>query len=148
MESVSGLLLGLCFAAVLGGMVHLLSPGGRTERAMALAVSLFVLVSILTPLRELTRERFGQSSFEVAQSRETIEQAVLDSAAEAVRRSAQAVLDKYGESARIEIEMVVREGEVHAGRFVITGVTTEKAQEIADEIDALTGETPIMENAP
>lgn len=148
MESVSGLLLGLCFAAVLGGTVHLLSPKGNTDRAMWLMVSLFVLVSILSPLRELTRENFFQASFGDSGTQETVQQAVLDSAAEAIRRSAQAVLDKYGERAEIEVQTVIREGEVHAGRFVISGVSREKAQEIGDEIYALTGENPIMESTP
>lgn len=148
MESVSGLLLGLCFAAVLGGTVHLLSPNGSTDRAMGLFVSLFVIVSMLSPVQELLGNNFRQSAFGTQHTQETVQQAVLDSAAEAIRRSAQTVLDKYGIEARVEVQTVVRDGEVHAGRFVIYGAAGEKAQEITDEIYALTGELPILENIP
>lgn len=148
MESISGLLLGLCFAAVLGGTVHLLAPNGSTDRAMQVFVSLFVAVSVLSPVQALLKKSFWQPAFGMEQSQETVRQAVLDSAEEAIRRSAQSVLDRYGLQARIEIDTVVRDGEVHAGRFVIYGAAGEKAQEITDEIYALTGELPILENVP
>ena len=143
MQTISGLLFGLCFAAALGGIVRLLSPNGSTKRLIRLCTALFVLTTALRPARQLLQLL---PETHMQQNAEAAAEAVRENARLAIVRTARRTLDAHGfETAQIHVETVVRDGEVHAGAFVITGVGAEKAQEIADEIYALTGERPVME---
>lgn len=146
MQTISGLLFGLCFAAALGGIVRLLSPQGSTKRLVRLCTALFVLTTVLRPaqqfLHALPDARFRDNA-------EAAADAVRENARLAIEQTARRILDAHGFlTAQIETQTVVRDGEVHAGTFIISGVPAEQAQEIADEIFALTGERPVMETAP
>ena len=143
MQTIQGLLLGICFAGVLGGMIHLLSPGGSTDRILRLVVTLFILTAAIVPVRSLIR----QSVSPVAEMRtDAAVDAVLQNAQTAIEQTARRVLDRYGYTdAQISITVCAENGEVHASRFVITGVPSEKAQEIAHEIFSLTGEMPCVQ---
>ena len=143
MQTISGLLFGLCFAAALGGIVRLLSPDGSTKRLVRLCTALFVLTTALRPAQQLLR---ALPDNRLRENAVTAAGAVLENAREAIVRMARRTLDTHGfEAAQIEVRTIVRDGEVHAGTFIISGVPAEKAQEIADEIFALTGERPVME---
>ncbi len=145
MHTISGLLFGLCFAAALGGIVRILSPDGGTKRLVRLCTALFVLTTALRPAQQLLR---ALPDTRIQQNAEAAAEAVRENARQAIVRCARKTLDAHGfPAAQIEADMIVRDGEVHAGIFVICGVPAEKAQEIADEIFALTGERPVMENA-
>lgn len=145
MQTISGLLFGLCFAAALGGIIRLLSPDGGTKRLVRLCTALFVLTTALRPAQQIFRsipaERIQDNATAAADAvRENARLALVG----VVRRT----LDAHGyTAAQIRAEMLVRDGEVHTGTFTISGVPAEKAQEIADEIFALTGERPVMETA-
>ena len=146
MQTISGLLFGLCFAATLGGIVRLLSPQGSTKRLVRLCTALFVLTTALRPAQQLLRAlpdaRFRDNA-------EAAADAVRENARLAIDQKARRIMDAHGFlTAQIETQTVVRDGEVHAGTFIISGVPAEQAQEIADEIFALTGERPVMETAP
>ena len=145
MQTISALLFGVSFAAALGGIVRLLSPDGSTKRLVTLCTALFVLTTALRPAQELMRalpETYARQNAEAAA------EAVQENARQAIIRNARSVLDAHGYAvAQIEVQTIVREGEVHAGTFIITGVPAEQAQEIADEIFACTGERPVMEAA-
>ena len=143
MQTIQGLLLGVCFAGVLGGVVHLLSPGGSTDRMIRLAVTLFVFAAAVVPMRAV----FRMTKAEPVQLRQDAAvNAVLQNAETAMEQTAQAVLEKYGcQDAQITVTADAENGEVHASQFVIIGVPPEKAQEIAHEIYSLTGEMPRME---
>ena len=146
MQTVSSILLGVGFACTLGGIVHILSPGGSTERLLRLLITLFILVSILSPLRENFRDFFTEKTPEI--ETDFAAEIVLENAKKAVENSAKNVLQKYGFSnAEIEVKMQTKNGEAHTEIFRIIGVDGEKKQEIADEIFALTGERPVFENA-
>lgn len=146
MHTVSSLLFGLCFAAALGGIVRLLSPDGSTKRLVRLCTALFVLTTVLRPAQQLLQ---ALPQTQVRQNTEAAAEAVLENARQALVRLTRSTLDAHGfVQAQIEAEMVVRDGEAHAGTFIVTGVPAENAQEMADEIYALTGERPVMEAAP
>lgn len=146
MQTVSALLFGVCFAAALGGIVRLLSPDGSTKRLIRLFTALFVLTTALRPAQTLLR---ALPETHVRQNAEAAAEAVRENARQAMIRCARRTLDAYGcTAAQIEVQTIVRDGEVHAGVFRISGVPEEKAQEIADEIFALTGEQPVVETAP
>lgn len=143
MQTISALLFGICFAAALGGIVRLLSPDGSTKRLVKLCTALFVLTTALRPAQEIMR---SLPQAHVRQNAETAAEAVLENARQALVRMTRRMLDAHGYTqAQIETQMIVRDGEVHAGTFTITGVPADKAQEIADEIFALTGEQPAVE---
>lgn len=145
MQTIGGLLFGICFASVLGGIVWLLSPDGSTKRLVRLCTALFVLTTALHPVREIVRA-LPETSFR--QNAEAAAEAVRENARQAIVRCARETLDAHGcTQARIEVQTVVRDGEVHAALFVISGVRAETAQEIADEIFTLTGERPVVEAA-
>ena len=143
MQTIQGLLLGICFAGVLGGIIHLLSPGGSTDRILRLVVTLFILTAAIVPVRSLIR----QSVSPVAEMRtDAAVDAVLQNAQTAIEQTARRVLDRYGYTdAQISVTVCAENGEAHASRFVITGVPPEKAQEIAHEIFSLTGEMPCVQ---
>lgn len=146
MHTVSSLLFGLCFAAALGGIVRLLSPDGSTKRLVRLCTALFVLTTVLRPAQQLLQ---ALPQTQVRQNAEAAAEAVLENARQALVRLTRSTLDAHGfVQAQIEAEMVVRDGEAHAGTFIVTGVPAENAQEMADEVYALTGERPVMEAAP
>lgn len=142
MQTIGGLLAGICFAAALGGMIRLLSPGGSSERLLRLLVTLFILTAAAVPLSRAAREisvKTGQPQTDAAV------QAVLQNAQTALERCAREVLTRYGcPDAAVRVEAQVRDGEVHARQFDIYGVGTQHAQEIAHEIYTLTGEMPCM----
>ena len=140
MQTIGGLLAGVCFAAALGGVVLLLSPGGSSERLLRLIAALFVLAAAVVPLRTVVRETIAEPA--QAQTDEAV-QAVLQNAARAIEQTAHDVLEKYGYTdASVHVTAYVRDGEVHAQRFDIDGVEAKNAQEIAHEIFTLTGELP------
>ena len=108
--------------------------------------ALFVLTTARRPAQQLLRAlpdaRFRDNA-------EAAADAVRENARLAIEQTARRILDAHGFlTAQIETQTVVRDGEVHAGTFIISGVPAEQAQEIADEIFALTGERPVMETAP
>ena len=143
MQTIQGLLLGVCFAGVLGGIVHLLSPGGSTDRMLRLIVTLFILASIAVPLRSVVRKTVSDT---VQMQTDAAVDAVLQNAETAIRQTAQRVLETHScTGTQIIVKTDGKEGEVHATEFVIRGVPAEKAQEIAHEIFSLTGEMPRME---
>ena len=145
MQTISGLLFGLCFAAALGGIVRLLSPDGGTKRLVRLFTALFVLTTALRPAQQLFR---SLPDVRLQDNAESAVDAVLENARQAIIRTSRRVLDAHGfPAAQIEAQTIVRDGEAHAGTFIISGVPADKAQEIADEIFALTGERPVMEAA-
>jgi hypothetical protein len=146
MHTISALLFGVCFAAALGGVVRLLSPEGSTKRLVRLCTALFVLTTALRPVQTLLQSLPGTH---LQQNADAAAEAVRENAREAIVRCAQRTLDAHGcTAAQIEVRTTVRDGEVHAGVFVVSGVPEEKAQEIADEIFALTGERPVVETVP
>lgn len=143
MQTIQGLLLGVCFAGVLGGIVHMLSPGGSTDRILRLVVTLFIVVTIAVSLRSVV---WKTASDPVQMQTDAAVDAVLQNAETAIRQTAQSVLKTYGcTDAQITVKTDGKDGEVHAAEFVIRGVPAEKAQEIAHEIFSLTGEMPRME---
>ena len=143
MQAIQGILLGVCFAGALGGIVHLLSPGGSTDRLLRFAVALFVLAAAAVPLRAV-RTAFSASSVQV--QKDTAVDAVLHNVEEAIEQTARTVLDARGcTDASISVSAEVKDGEVHTASFIIAGVPQEQSQEIADEIYRLTGEMPQME---
>ena len=145
MQTVSGLLFGVCFAAALGGVVRLLSPDGSTKRLVRLCTALFVLTTALQPAQRLLRSLPGTSLQDNAAA---ASDAVRGNARQAIMQTARRTLDAHGlAQAQVEVTTTVRDGEVHAETFIISGVPAEQAQEIADEIVALTGEMPVMETA-
>lgn len=145
MQTISGLLFGICFAAALGGIVRLLSPDGSTKRLVRLCTALFVLTTALRPVQEIVRV-LPETPFR--QNAEAAAEAVQENARQAIIRCARATLDAHGcTAAQIEVQTAVQDGEVHAAVFVISGVPAETAQEIADEIFTLTGERPVVEIA-
>jgi hypothetical protein len=145
MQTIGGLLFGICFAAALGGIVRLLTPDGGTKRLVRLCTALFVLTTALRPVQEILRV-LPETQFR--QNVEAAAEAVRENARQAIVRCARRTLDAHGcTQAQIEAETVVRDGEVTVDRFVVSGVPAEMAQEIADEIFALTGERPVVEVA-
>ena len=143
MQTVQGLLLGICFAGVLGGIVHLLSPGGSTDRMLRFAATLFMMAAAVIPIRSLARINVAEPA---QMQQDAAVDAVLRNAKAAIEQTAQKVLDKYGYSdAVIAVTVRVTDGQVHAQEFVITGIPAEKAQEITHEIFSLTGEMPRVE---
>ena len=145
MEGISGLLFGLCFAAALGAVIRLLAPGGSSARLLRLCTALFVLLSAVRPVGEWLR---ALPTGTAAQSAYTAADAVLDAARQAIEQTARQTLDAHGyPQAQIRVEMQVRDGEAHAAVFRIAGVPEREAQEIEDEIFALTGERPVVESA-
>lgn len=145
MEYVSSLLLGLCFAAVLGAIVRLLSPGGSTARLMRLCTALFVLVSVARPVGKLLHDLPAPAA---AQSVQTAAEAVLETARNAIEQTARQTLDAHGcAQAQIQVKMQVKDGQAHAEVFRVTGVPPAQKQEIEDELFALTGERPVVESA-
>ena len=146
MQTISALLFGVCFAAALGGIVRLLSPEGSTKRLVRLCTALFVLTTALRPAQTLLQSLPGTH---LRPNAEAAAEAVRENAREAIVRCARRTLDAHGyTAAQIEVRTTVRDGEVHADVFVVSGVPEEKAQEIADEIFALTGERPVVETVP
>ena len=145
MQTIGGLLFGICFAAALGGIVRLLSPDGSTKRLVRLCTALFVLTTALHPVRELMHA-LPETTFR--QNAGAAADAVRENTRQALIRTARRTLDAHGcTAAQIEAQTVVLDGEVHADAFIISGVPAESAQEIADEIFTLTGERPVMEVA-
>lgn len=146
MQTISGLLFGVCFAAALGGIVRLLSPDGGSKRLVRLCTALFVLTTALRPAQQLLQQL---PESHIRQNAEAAAEAVRENARQAILRCARRILDAHGcTTSQIEVQTVVRDGEVHADVFVVRGVRAEKAQEIEDEIFALTGERPVVETAP
>lgn len=146
MQTVSALLFGVCFAAALGGVVRLLSADGSTKRLVRLFTALFVLTTALRPVQTILQSIPGTH---VLQNTQAAAEAVRENARLAMERCARRTLDAHGcTQAQIEVRTAVRDGEVVADVFVVRGVPEEKAQEIADEIFTLTGERPVVENAP
>lgn len=142
MQTISGLLAGLCFAAVLGGVVQLLAPGGSTERTLRLIAALFILAAAAVPLRSVLRSRAAEP---VLAQTDAAVQAVLENAERAVEETSRTVLARYGFSdPEIRVAMQARDGEVHARQFEIYIADAKNAQEIAHEIYTLTGEMPRM----
>jgi predicted esterase len=145
MQTISALLFGLCFAAALGGIVRLLSPDGSTKRLVRLCTALFVLTTALRPAQQLLRTL---PEADVRENAEAAADAVRENARQAILGVTRRILDAHGfGQAQIQVDTLVRDGEVHAGAFIVSGVPAEQAQEIADEIFALTGERPVMETA-
>lgn len=145
MEEFSGLLLGVCFAAVLGGMVLLLSPGGSTERTMRLLVTLFVLASLSVPLGNVLHSNLSVQTVVPQNAADTATHAVLENARKAMEFQTKKVLQKYDcPDAEIEIEMCISDSVVHTKKFLVTGVRPEKVQEVTDEIFTLTGERAVV----
>ena len=145
MEYLSGLLFGLCFAAVLGAIVRLLSPGGSTSRLLRLCTALFVLVSVARPVGDLLRDLPRPTASHSAQ---TAADAVLETARQAIEQTARQTLDAHGcTQANVQVKMQVKDGQAHAAVFRITGVRADQTQEIGDELFALTGERPVVESA-
>lgn len=143
MQTIQGILLGLCFAGVLGGIVRLLSPGGSTERMLRVICVVFILAAVTAPMRSLVSITTAEP---VQIQKDAAVDAVLRNAEEAMRQTAQNILEKYGyPNAAVTVTAQATDGQVHAGEFVITGVPAEKAQEIAHEIFSLTGEMPRMQ---
>lgn len=140
MQQIGGWLSGVCFAAALGGIVCLLSPSGRSDRMLRLLTSLFILAAAAVPLGAAVR---SISVRPVREQTDIAVSAVLQNAETALKQTARSVLERHGfPDASIRVSAIVQNGEVHAQPFEITGVAGEKAQEIADEIYALTGEMP------
>ena len=145
MQTISGLLFGICFAAALGGIVRLLAPDGSTKRLVRLCTALFVLTTALHPAQQILRSLPGK---QVQENAEAAADAVRENTRLAIVGIARRTLDAHGfTAAQVEVQTIVRDGEVHTGTFIIRGVPAEKAQEIADEIFALTGERPVMQAA-
>lgn len=145
MEHISGLLFGLCFAAALGAVIRLLSPGGSTARLLRLCTALFVLASVVRPAGEIL-QKLSQPS--AAQSMQTAADAVLETARQAIEQTAYRTLNAHGQTdALVQVQMQIRDGEAHTAVFRITGVREQEAQEIEDELYALTGERPVVESA-
>ena len=143
MQAVQGLLLGVCFAGVLGGIVYLLSPGGSTDRVLRLVITLFVLTAAATPLRTVVRLTMSEPT---QIPKDAAVDAVLQNAETAIRQTARHVMERYGcTDAEIDVEVGTNDGEVHAKTFVIRGVPSDKTREIVDEIFRLTGEVPRVE---
>lgn len=146
MEALSGLLFGLCFAAVLGGVVRLLSPGSGTARLLRLCTALFVLTTVLRPAGKLLQ---SLPTPDVRENAQSAAQAVQENARTAIEQTARRVLDAHAlPQAGIYVQTQIADGEIRAAEFRITGVPAEQAQEIANEIYALTGETPVVEKDP
>ena len=146
MKEIGGLLFGLCFAALLGGIVRLLAPRGSTSRLLRLCTALFVLSALIRPASAVLRSLPVPSLRENAQA---AADAVRENARLAIEQTARKTLDAHGfPDAQIYVRTHTENGEVHAEVFRITGVPAAEGQEIANEIFALTGERPVMEDAP
>ena len=140
MQTLSGLLAGVCFAAALGGLIHLLSPGGSTERLLHLMIALFVIAAAAVPFKGAARNILAKNE---PMSTDAAVQAVLDNAERALEQAARRVLEKYGcADAEITVAVYAENGEVHAADFSVYGAAETKVQEIAHEIFELTGEMP------
>ena len=146
MQAISGLLFGICFAAVLGGIIRLLAPNGSSARLLRLFTALFVLATILQPVREIIR---SFPSFSAQAHVQTASDAMLDTARKAIEQTAKNILLAHGfPDARITLRVGVPDGEIHAEIFRITGVPADQSQEISHEIFTQTGEKPVMETDP
>ncbi|MBQ7541590.1 MAG: hypothetical protein IJT44_04795 [Clostridia bacterium] len=146
MEEISGLLFGFCFAAALGAIVRLLAPGGSTARLLRLCAALFVLSALMRPAAGILRALPVPSVRDNAQA---AADAVRENVRLAIEQTARKALDAHGfTDAQIYVRTHTEDGEVHAEAFRISGVPAADRQEIANEIFALTGERPVMEDAP
>ncbi len=123
MDGIRGWLLGISFAALTGGLVYMLSPKGATDRSVRIAVSLFILITALSPFMNgsvtfSTNSIFDKAISDSGDLSDALYEQIADNVAEAAKVQTKDVLEQYGlKDCGIEVNVTQSDGVVYAARI-------------------------------
>lgn len=141
MSELSELLLGICTASAVGGIIHLISPSGNMGKSVKTAVTLFMLVSICISFKTAWRNTdisvYAESEEIYKEAGELIEENVR----ETVRQTVEEILKSRGfDFSKIEAETyITADNELLVKTVRIYGIKDGRIRETEDEISEKTG---------
>ena len=152
MDGIRGWLLGVSFAALTGGIAYMLSPKGATDRSVRIAVSLFILITALSPfmsgaVKFTADDILSDSVVGSGELSDTLYDQIADNVAAAATVKTKDVLKQYGlTDCGVEVKVAQSEGVVYAEKITVTSNKGYLGCEwsIKSEITKMTGTEDIV----